>query len=482
MCSLSRFRHAMWSRPFALLVLLLLAVSPAAAQDRQIKIWDVPMGTPVAALDPQFIEPACGTNGGPPSQPLARFADFAICPADTRGLREIWFRYDDALEFIALAYRNPVLAMQYRFNAVNGQMAIFSFLVDGEGHIRGYRIFTDPKAPERERYDAHVVSATLRAIAGKPWDCRELSPGPGEEPIEGNFVKSRCTLEAGQRHATLTADFYLKPGQQVLDSNAKRMVNAFASAASLEVVDFSDVAQIGGSVPPVAPAAAGTAEARFLAGESKDCPGCTLAGADLRYRDLTGADLTGANLAGAVLHRAVLKSATLAGANLDTANLNAADLTLADFTGADLSGALLYRARGSQPIFDKATLDGARLGDIELRRARFAGASLKKADLGGARLNDAVLSGAALAGSYFYQASFLRAQFDDAQAVGANFTEANLRQASLARANFTDVDFQKADLQDADLADAVMIHVRLTRANLRNADTTGADFTGAAMP
>jgi len=462
MCSLSRFRHAMWSRPFALLVLLLLAVSPAAAQDRQIKIWDVPMGTPVAALDPQFIEPACGTNGGPPSQPLARFADFAICPADTRGLREIWFRYDDALEFIALAYRNPVLAMQYRFNAVNGQMAIFSFLVDGEGHIRGYRIFTDPKAPERERYDAHVVSATLRAIAGKPWDCRELSPGPGEEPIEGNFVKSRCTLEAGQRHATLTADFYLKPGQQVLDSNAKRMVNAFASAASLEVVDFSDVAQIGGSVPPVAPAAAGTAEARFLAGESKDCPGCTLAGADLRYRDLTGADLTGANL--------------------DTANLNAADLTLADFTGADLSGALLYRARGSQPIFDKATLDGARLGDIELRRARFAGASLKKADLGGARLNDAVLSGAALAGSYFYQASFLRAQFDDAQAVGANFTEANLRQASLARANFTDVDFQKADLQDADLADAVMIHVRLTRANLRNADTTGADFTGAAMP
>ena len=44
----------------------------------------------------------------------------------------------------------------------------------------------------------------------------------------------------------------------------------------------------------------------FLAGTSKDCPSCNLAGAKLKRRNLAGADLSGANLAGASFHRSSL--------------------------------------------------------------------------------------------------------------------------------------------------------------------------------
>jgi hypothetical protein len=60
-----------------------LAASPARTQELATKIWDIKLGTPVAALPlDQFVDPACGTNGGPPSRVLARFADFALCPPD----------------------------------------------------------------------------------------------------------------------------------------------------------------------------------------------------------------------------------------------------------------------------------------------------------------------------------------------------------------------------------------------------------------
>src|SRR5947207_9332336 len=43
--------------------------------------------------------------------------------------------------------------------------------------------------------------------------------------------------------------------------------------------------------------------AGFLAGNTNDCPGCNLAGAQLKRRNLAGANLSGANLSGASFHR-----------------------------------------------------------------------------------------------------------------------------------------------------------------------------------
>jgi len=91
---LTMHRHS-WLLAAALAVGL--GLGGARAQELATKIWDIKLGTPIAALPlEQFVDPACGTNGGPPSRVLAGFADFALCPLDkATGLHEIWFRYDD---------------------------------------------------------------------------------------------------------------------------------------------------------------------------------------------------------------------------------------------------------------------------------------------------------------------------------------------------------------------------------------------------
>ncbi len=97
---------------------------------------------------------------------------------------------------------------------------------------------------------------------------------------------------------------------------------------------------------------------------ARNCPGCNLAGADLKEIELVNANLAGAdlsradlrysnlrraNLAGADLSNARLTYANLPGAdmrgcNLRNADLSGANLLLADLTGADLTGANMSNA------------------------------------------------------------------------------------------------------------------------------------------
>ena len=97
---------------------------------------------------------------------------------------------------------------------------------------------------------------------------------------------------------------------------------------------------------------------------ARNCPGCNLAGADLKELDLVKANLEGADLSRADLRYANLRRANLAGADLSAARLNhanlpgadlrkcnlrnadlqGANLLMADLTGADLTGANLTNA------------------------------------------------------------------------------------------------------------------------------------------
>ena len=95
---------------------------------------------------------------------------------------------------------------------------------------------------------------------------------------------------------------------------------------------------------------------------AKDCPGCNLAGSNLKKADLVGAKLQGADLAGADLSMANLRRADLQGANLSGANLSFANLP------------------------------GADLRNCNLENANFKGANLIKADLTGAKVEGADFS------------------------------------------------------------------------------------------
>jgi hypothetical protein len=233
-----RFRRD--ERTFVTIMLAwLLMSSGAGAQPPSPRIWDVRAGTPVDELpDEEFVDPACGTNGGPPGLAIGSFEQFMRCRAEPSGLREIWFRYDDELEYIARAARDPDAVARTNAMVVLGQPVILSLLVDPAGLVQGYRIFTDPHAEEELRMDAYTVAVAFKARFGtNNWDCSDLPPAEGETAINGMFVKQQCRKVADGREVTVESRYYYKPGQAMLDPNTGLpTVNQFESSARMQLV------------------------------------------------------------------------------------------------------------------------------------------------------------------------------------------------------------------------------------------------------
>jgi hypothetical protein len=225
----------------ATLALILAGAGAEAAWGQQPlpRIWDVQLGTPVGELpEEEFVDPACGTNGGPPGLRIGSFEQFERCRAEASGLREIWFRYDDELEYIARAARDPDAVVRNNAMVVLGQPVILSLLIDPAGLVQGYRIFTDPHAEEELRTGAYAVAIAFKARFGADgWDCEDMPPAEGETPILGVFVKQRCRKLADGQQMTVESRHYYKPGQGLLDPNTGLpTVNQFESSARVQLV------------------------------------------------------------------------------------------------------------------------------------------------------------------------------------------------------------------------------------------------------
>jgi hypothetical protein len=217
---------------------LWLSNGAAWAQEPATKIWDIKLGTPIAALPlDQFVDPACGNNGGPPSRVLSGFADFVLCPLDkSTGLHEVWFRYDDELEYVARARRSEIMIRLYQANVLGGFPIITSLLIDDAGLVQGYRIVNDPRAPGSLRIEAYGLAELFKGLVAPGLDCTELPAAEGERPIEDLFVKQICEVKADGQVTRIEARRYYKPGQFLVDPNDNRITeNEFESSARLEV-------------------------------------------------------------------------------------------------------------------------------------------------------------------------------------------------------------------------------------------------------
>lgn len=209
----------------------------------KLNIWELQMGTPIVDLPPQYMDPHCGTHGGPQGRRLDGRESFAVCPPDpTTGLFEIWFTEDDENEYVARAYRSqtfepgPVAA-----NILFGHKVIYSVLVDEAGLIQGYRIFTDPREPEQFRVTADVLGEAIRGFYGYAnFTCTELPAAEGETEYEGRFLKRLCTATVGDRHVEVERHLFRKPGQSAVDPvTGRATVNYFESSSRVEVLNIS---------------------------------------------------------------------------------------------------------------------------------------------------------------------------------------------------------------------------------------------------
>ena len=206
--------------------LAIAAAATAIAQDRpaRLEIWDIALGTRVEQLPDEFVDHACGTNGGPPSLPLDGFAEFRRCRPEASGLREVYFRYDDELEYWAKA--NDIADQMEQFSGTRtyGFPVIVSVLIDAAGVVAGIRIVSDPRDSSQNRDEAYFLRNFLTARFGRDhWQCQDLPLENGETPVDGVFVKQNCRKELdATRSATLTTRYLRKPGQSRIDPRTGR--------------------------------------------------------------------------------------------------------------------------------------------------------------------------------------------------------------------------------------------------------------------
>src|SRR5207247_1593333 len=139
--------------------------APAAPAERptRVEVWDLPLGMPAEQLPDAFVDYACGSNGGPPSTPLAGWRDFRRCRPDPSGLREVYFRYDDELEYWAKANNFATEIRKYSGTKVFDFPVVISARFDERGVLAGIRIVSDPRDTSRDREEAYLLRNFLNA-------------------------------------------------------------------------------------------------------------------------------------------------------------------------------------------------------------------------------------------------------------------------------------------------------------------------------
>jgi hypothetical protein len=223
------------------LALVIIGASIARADDapRRADIWSLKLGSPASALpNNDFIDYACGSNGGPPQEPLAGWSDYNKCKPEPNALREVYFRYDDELEYWAKAHRARTLLAQYGGTKVLDFPVIVSGLFDASGTLAGLRIVTDPQASPPERKQAYTLSNFFKARYGSEgWTCTDTPPAPGETPVGTLYINQRCTkLAKDDLRVVLETRFLRLPGQAEFSSSGKLTIGEFESSTRLELL------------------------------------------------------------------------------------------------------------------------------------------------------------------------------------------------------------------------------------------------------
>ena len=151
-------------------------------------------------------------------------ATFGRCRREPSGLREVYFRYDDELEYWAKANELPTEIERYSGTKVYDFPVVLSALFDDGGTLAGLRIVSDPRDTSRSRDEAYALRNFLSARFGREgWSCNDLQAAEGEEPVEGTFIKQDCRKTVdGRELAVMQTRYFRKKGQHQFDPYSKQ--------------------------------------------------------------------------------------------------------------------------------------------------------------------------------------------------------------------------------------------------------------------
>jgi hypothetical protein len=233
-------------------VIVVSATVAGAQNNRRLTIWDLKLGEGVAAqpAPSEFRGFACGSNGGAPRAPLTGWRDFARCRAEPSGLQEVYFEYDDELEYIARARDLEREITRWFGTTEVGFPIVTSALFDASGVLKGIRLATDSRpehrnditeANVRKRADAYMFGGIMapRYEIEPARDCVLAPPAEGESSIGTMFIKQTCerVSATGTRKVFLRVNYFRKPGQNAFNPQLPTQLTEgqFESSARVEV-------------------------------------------------------------------------------------------------------------------------------------------------------------------------------------------------------------------------------------------------------
>ena len=248
---------AQWLRIALVLGAAASLTVPAAAQTlRRATIWDLKVGAPIAGQPrpEEFRAFACGSNGGPPRAPLAGWADYKRCPAEPDGLREVYFEYDDEIEYIARAHDNDREISRWAGTHEVTFPVVTSALFDDAGVLKGIRMVTDARpehrnditeANRKKREEAFTLGTVMasRFNIDAAQDCQAVPPAEGESSVGSLFVKRVCERKdiAAGRRIVVRANLFRKPGQSGYNPQLPTQLTQgqFESSARVEIYQLN---------------------------------------------------------------------------------------------------------------------------------------------------------------------------------------------------------------------------------------------------
>ena len=182
---------------------VLIAGAARAAEDPQDgDLRDLRVGMSVAELPTEgYVDLACGSDGGEPGVPLARWDEFERCPPDPAGLHEVTFAYA----------QSPLAELGDRWEGtkVAGHPVIPSLLIDDKGMVQAIRIVTDPDTRMYLKKKAFLLGIRVMGRYGRDgWTCTEAEPGAGRAPVGGLFIDRHCEKVFHDRRLILDTDLY----------------------------------------------------------------------------------------------------------------------------------------------------------------------------------------------------------------------------------------------------------------------------------
>lgn len=202
-------------RAKAALLLVLLAATPARAEDADLREFRVGMAASELPAEGYADFSCAGARG------LERWQDYGRCPLDAAGLRPVRFRYQDGAN--DLAFLND----SYEGTKVGGHPVLLTLLISDAGIVEGLRIETDPAARLNRRKKAYLLGELAKARYGEAgWACTEAQPAAGEEPVGGVFLKEHCEKATPTRRYVLDRQMFRRAGADA---------RAFVSGSQLEI-------------------------------------------------------------------------------------------------------------------------------------------------------------------------------------------------------------------------------------------------------